>query len=817
MTIHELERRDKRGRWSAALALLLSVSLLTASWLGLFTFMAASAASNTWKALDDKYLPEVDGQSLILPDLARMSRIYAADGTLLAELQDGRLSEPVKFEDMPPEIVYAILAAEDASFFEHEGVNWGAILKAFLDNLSSGRQRGGSTITQQVVKNIFVGDEVSYERKIKEAVTAIEFERRYDKEQILEFYMNSVYFGWSAYGVKAAAREFFGKSLDDLTVAEASTLAVLPRNPSEYNPRRDPDFVLERRDDVITNMLEEGFISEAVANEALAAPLGVIDHVGLVFKHEHIVAEVTRQLLNDPKFEFLGKTKEERKQRIFGCSASDATCHGGGGLEIYTTIDLDLHEKAISILHDWLPPSTDPTVQVPTGAIATVDNRTGAVLAMASGLPFGDEQFDLVVQGRRNPGSAFKPFTLVAALESGISLNSHWDATSPKEIECPGVCFPSGIWTVRGSGGDGLMSLMRATYSSQNVVYAQVSLATGAENIVRAAQRMGIRQSTLTPEPAITLGTSAVSPLEMASAYSNFATNGQWAEPYLIASVKSLDGTTNWTHQVKVEQNFDPALIAAARRPLEVVPVSGTAPRANIGRPQGGKTGTHQRYREAWFVGFVPQYSTAVWVGFPDSQVPLENVTIKGEVIRRVFGGTVPAPIWAEFMEYALADEAVLEFPPDPPGVSTYFKVPDTAVPDVVGMPEEEAVELILDSHLDPIVEPINSLEPEGTVIEQDVEALKKVPHATPITIKVSTGLPPEAPLPLLLGLTQAGVDAALDEFTEETAVELHYLVEFRDTSEPAEIGVVVATQPGSGSIVRTGQTIIIVIGRPPG
>ncbi len=815
MTIHELERRDKRGRWSAALALLLSICLLFASWMGLFTFMTASAAANSWQALDDKYLPEVDGQSLILPDLSQVSRVYAADGTLLAELHDGRLSEPVRFEDMPPEIVYAVIAAEDSTFFEHEGVNWGAILKAFLDNLSSGRQRGGSTITQQVVKNIFVGDEVSYERKIKEAVTAIEFERRYEKEQILEFYMNSVYFGWSAYGVKAAAREFFGKSLADLTVAEAATLAVLPRNPSEYNPRRDPDFVLERRNDVIANMLDEGFISQAVADEATAAELGVIDHVGLVLRNEHIVAEVTRQLLNDPQFDFLGRTKDERKQRIYGCSAADATCTGGGGLEIFTTIDLQLHEKAVAILQDWLPTPDDPTVQAPTGAIAMVDNHTGAVLVMASGLPFEDEQFDLVVQGRRNPGSAFKPITLVTALERGISLNSFWDATSPKEIECPGVCFPDGIWTVRGSGGDGLMALERATYASQNVVYAQVALAAGAQNIVDTGRRMGIRQSTLTPEPSITLGTSAVSPLEMASAFSNFATNGQWAAPYLVSSITSRDGQVSWEHRLTIEQNFDPALMAAARQPLEVVPVSGTAPRANIGRPQGGKTGTHQTYREAWYVGFVPQYSAAVWVGFPDAQIPLENVTIKGEVYRRVFGGTIPAPIWKEFMEAALANKPVLEFPPDPPGVANYLKVPNTAVPYVVGLPSEEAIELILDSHLDPVIEPVNSLVAEGTVLAQDLDALKRVPHATPLVIGVSTGLPPEAPIPALLGLTQQGVDAALTIFAEETGVELSYLVEFRTTADPAEIGVVVATQPGSGSVVQTGQTIIIVIGRP--
>ena len=816
MTIHELERRDKRGRWSAALALLLCVAVLAASWVGLFSFMAASAAAGTWQALDDEYLPEVDGQSLVLPDLSRVSRVYASDGTLIAELYDGRLSEPVRFADMPPEIVFAIIAAEDSTFFEHEGVNWGAIAKAFLDNLSSGRQRGGSTITQQVVKQVFVGDEISYERKIKEAVTAIEFERRYEKEQILEFYMNSVYFGWSAYGVNAAAREFFGKELDDLSVAEAATIAVLPRNPSEYDPRRDPEFVLDRRDDVIANMLDEGFITAAIAEDAYAEPLGVIEHVPPVLTNEHVVAEVRRQLLNDPRFDFLGTTKDERKQRIFGCAADAVDCVGGGGLEIHTTIDLDLQDHATDLLQSWLPTSDDPENPAPTGAIAMVENANGAVRVIASGLPFEDEQFDLAVQGRRNPGSAFKPITLVSALEQGISLNTHWDATSPKEIECPGVCFPDGLWTVRGSGGDGLMSLDRATYSSQNVVYAQVALAAGAEQIVETAERMGVRDSELTATPSITLGTSAVSPLEMASAYSNFATNGTWAEPFLIERISSRDGQVNWTHEVVYEQNFDPALLAAARQPLEIVPVSGTAPRANIERPQGGKTGTHQSYREAWYVGFVPQFSTAVWVGFPNEQIPLEDVVINGDLIPRVFGGTVPAPLWAEFMEYALRDVPIADFPPDPPGVANYLREATTFVPAVAGLLAEEATELILDSHLDPIIEPTNSEEPEGTVLAQDLEPGRRVPHATPVILQVSTGIPPEAPLPPLAALDLDGLDAALATFAEESGVELNYLVEYQDTLFPEQDGLVIGSDPAAGTIVTNGDTITVVIARFP-
>jgi membrane peptidoglycan carboxypeptidase len=366
-----------------------------------------------------------------------------------------------------------------------------------------------------------------------------------------------------------------------------------------------------------------------------------------------VVAEVKKQLLNDAEFSFLGNTKEERKVAIFGCAADDETCEGGGGLKVVVTIDLELQEVANEMLASWLPqpdtstmsqadldacinrynatativPEVDRLHCAPTGAIAMVDNDTGAVAVIASGLPFDQEQFDYAVQGQRNPGSSFKPFALVAALESGIPLGSFWDARSPKEIECPYRCSSQGnIWTVSNAGGGGgLMKLFQATHNSVNVVFAQIALAVGPQKIVDVAHRMGIT-SDLEAVPSITLGAGAVSPLEMASAYGNFATNGVWASPYLIDRIESADGEVIYQHEIERRQTIDPAVIAAARKPLTLVPTtSGTARRANIGRPQGGKTGTHQNYMEAWYVGFVPQYSTAVWVGYPDFQYPLRD------------------------------------------------------------------------------------------------------------------------------------------------------------------------------------------------
>lgn len=833
--IHTTERRERRGRWFAALALLLSIAVLSASWLGLFTFMTASAAAGTWQTLDETFIPEVEAGELVLPDLSQVSRIYSADGQLLATLHDGRVSEPVTYEEIPLQVTYAILAAEDEDFFAHEGVDMQAIMSAAMDNIVYGTQRGGSTITQQVVKQNFVGDEISYKRKVKEALTAIELERRYPKENILEFYMNSVYFGYSAYGVKAAAQEYFGKELSEVTVADAATLAMLLRSPGSYDPRRNPDLAIERRDDVVANMLEEGWITQAVADEAFAQPLGVIEHQPQVSIAEHVVAEVRRRLLDTSHDQFdaaLGSTSEERKVALFGCPADDTSCTGGGGLEIHTTIDLELQQAATDLLNSWLPTPDDPEVQAPTGAIAMVDNWSGAVRVMASGLPFGREQFDLAVQGRRNPGSSFKPIALVAALEAGQTLGSYWDSSSPKTFECEDLCFPDGIWEVSnaGGGGAGLLRLDEATYRSVNVVYAGVALEIGADKIVDVAQRMGVTSSELTAVPSIALGGSAVSPLEMASAYTHFATNGEWTPSYLVERIERTDGSVVYAHESAVRQSFDPALFAAARQPMLRVPTSsGTAVRADLDGdvPQGGKTGTHQEYRDAWYVGFVPNYSTAVWVGYPDEQRELRDVVINGERYSRVFGGSVPAPIWKDFMEIVLAGEDPGEFPPDPPGIAEYFKTPSTEVPflvdeqgvDGTGAPVvielEDVADAILAAHLAPNIVEVNSTEPVGTILSQSPAGGTSVAQGTSVTVEVSTGIPPEFPLPNLVGQTLAQVDETLQALADEQRLQLAYLVEFRDTWVPAEVGRVLASSPTPGTIVGpdTGP-ITLIVGR---
>ena len=453
--IHQIEARERRGRWFGALATLLSMSLLLSGWVGLFAFLGANSAYGTFDEVTKEWVPDTRSMELTLPDLSRTSQIYADSGELLAELHDGRNSEPIPYDEIPEVMVYAILAAEDAEYFEHDGVDFSAIFSAAIDNIVSDTTRGGSTITQQVVKNAFVGNANTIQRKVNEAFVAAEVERRFSKERILEFYMNSVYFGGGAYGVQTAAEEFYDKDLADIEIHEAAALAVLVRNPSLYNPRTRPELTLDRRNDVIDEMADNGWITIAEATVAKGRGLDVVDTPVQIGEADHVVAEVKRQLLNDPEFAFLGDTKEQRKIAIFGCPADDVACEGGGGLQIFSSINLELQKKANEILRTWLPlPEYEVNLEgckeifpeeteeflatysqshscFPTGALTMVDNHTGAVKVMASGLDFDFSQFDLAVQGRRNPGSSFKPFALVAALEQGYTLGHTWEWCEP--------------------------------------------------------------------------------------------------------------------------------------------------------------------------------------------------------------------------------------------------------------------------------------------------------------------------------------------------------------------------------------------------
>lgn len=783
--IHNLESKTRYGsRYVAGLIILIS-SILLAGWVGFFVFLPVKSSMEVVTSLEERFLPRAEGMVLNFVSLSEPSTIITSDNQILDELHDGLNRDPIPLSEVPSFVINTLLAAEDSNYYLHEGVDFVAILSAALDNLR-GVTRGGSTITSQVAKQSFVGDEISVRRKVAEAVVAAELERRYTKDQILEYYINSIYWGSGAYGIQSAAYEYFGKDIRDVTLDEAATLVVIIRSPAYYNPRKYPERVIERRNDVLNIMLKEGFIVDIQARSAKLAPLNVIDSVQIDSQAEHVVAEVKRQLLNDPQFAVLGNTKEERKKKIFGCPSDDTSCTGGGGLNVYITLNLEFQKHANQILNQWVPSENfddESDEPKPTGVITLINNSSGAIEVMASGIPFEEEQYNLATQGKRNPGSAFKPITLLAALESGSKLYSNRDSRSPVEIDCGYPCAPDGVgtkWVVRNYGTSitadrylnkipaqdraielqcvgyhiediknldfikqfplvsnldeiedeqeklieiakalnqideegktivyqenienvnfpddtvvitdpelieeqsnttqiniesetqyifkpcsdkseynrsvklldtsGMISLEEATRRSVNTVFAQMASELGGEKLASTANRIGI-DSEIDPVISLTLGAGAVTPIEIASAYSSFATNGVLAPPYLIERIEDSNGEILYQNIVSQRISIpDPGAAAAVRKTLEVAAQFGTGTRAVLDdRPIAGKTGTHQGFREAWFIGFIPQYTSSVWIGFAEEQLPLTDVEINGEVIRNVSGGRVPAPMW---------------------------------------------------------------------------------------------------------------------------------------------------------------------------
>jgi membrane peptidoglycan carboxypeptidase len=830
-SLHLIERRERRGKRVSSLALMAVITVLGASLFGMFAFLETNAAFGTVDDVAAELVCDPDDYDLSFPALGSLSEVYTSDGVLLGKLTE-RNSQPVSIEEIPEIVQWAVVSAEDGDFFTHEGIDFSSILSAALDNARTGGTRGGSTITQQIIKKNVLTDEITIDRKICEAVIAAELERTFTKDEILEFYLNSQFFGENAYGVAAASQEYFGKDLGDVTIAEAAAIAVPIRNPTVYDIRDNIGTVLDRRNSVIKQMEKNGFITEEESIAAQAEPLQPIEHEGFEEVDPRIIIETRERILNDPTDPYgLGTTFTERKEALYGCPASDTECEGGGGLTITVTVNYEQQQEANRMLRSWFQ---DP--EGPTGAIAMIENETGAIRVISSGLDFGtdfeagERTYDLATKGRRQAGSAFKPVALISSLENGsqfgwpITLGTWWDYTSPQKIDCGFPCSPQGnIWTVSnaGGGGQGVMTLEQATYTSKNTVYAQVSLAVGPENIVDTAHKIGI-ESPLSPVLSIALGTQVVTPLEMAAAFSTIANYGDKIDSYLVESIVDSSGNVLYQHEVEPVRVLDEALTAAVVRTLRKVPRGGgTAPAANIGRDQFGKTGTAQNFRDVWFVGAIPQYTTAVWVGHADAQIEMVNFTVYNErtettqSIRRAYGGSVAGPVYNDFMTWMIENENLpeLTFPDAPEGTEAFFRTPKTEVPNVSGMTEKNARDAIYKAGLRANISRIASLEPEGTFLSQSPRGGAEVTQGGVVTVRYSSGIPPE--LIDLRGLALADVEAAITTFNEESGLDLTWTIENVPTDEPSAIGRVINTNPPAGALVEPGQLVVIFIGVP--
>jgi membrane peptidoglycan carboxypeptidase len=568
----------------------------------------------------------------VLAPLAERSVVYGADGSVLAVLHDEVNRRIVPLEAVPEHVRLAVITAEDRSFFRHDGYDLKAISRAAVANVRGARiEQGGSTITQQIAKNNFAGSEATLQRKARELGYAQVLEEAYTKEQLLERYLNEVYFGAGAYGIAAAAEEFFGKDPADLTVAEAATLAQMIPSPALFDPRRHPDRALGRRNTVLAGMRQEGYLNAADYAAARAEALDVRPLTPPEVREPFVVEAVKRSILRDPRY---GETAADRYALLFS-----------GGLRIHTTIDPALHEAARTHITNALG-----TEGGPTAAIAAVDPRNGRIVAMTSGRQFQADQYDLATQGRRQPGSSMKTFVYAAALEHGWQPDEPIDASSPLTLDFGGL----EPWEVQNYNGAsyGTISLHEALVRSSNTAFAQLILGVGQPAVEDVLDRLGIYvDGALGVErggnPAMALGgvTHGMTPLEMAAAYGTFATAGSWARPYLIQRVETATGDIIHQAEPEIRAVMDPGVALAVRDTLEAVVTSGTGRRAQVPDwPVAGKTGTTQSFADAWFAGTTPVLATAVWVGHPDARLPMANMT----------GGTVPAQLWQAFTASAL-------------------------------------------------------------------------------------------------------------------------------------------------------------------
>ncbi len=596
---------------------------------------------------------------LEMRDLGLRSSMYSNDGTFLTHLVQEQNREPVTLDEIPQPVIDAIVGMEDSAFYEHNGVNFRAIFRAAVENLNAGGiEQGGSTITQQLIKQSILDSTQDLDRKSTEAFYALRLERQMTKDEILERYLNTVYFGSGAYGVQAAAEIYWGyEDVSSLGWEEAVMLAGLIRNPTRYDPTRNPELAIERRSVVINRMVGLELIDDDEATALRAVPLPAERQVPFDIKPtDYFTEEALQELLS---LEALGEDYDARFRNVYF-----------GGLTVETTYDLRAQAWAEEA-RDELLPDDDRGF---TLAIAAVETHTGAVKAMVGGPEFTREQFNLTTDGLgRQAGSSMKTFVLAALFEAGYTPSDQVRGDSPCQFDNPGG-VPNPYEVKGGSGG--VQSLAAVTRSSNNCAFVRLGQVVGNEDVIEVANRLGI-DTLVNPTDAVLslpLGSKEVHPLSMASAYAAMGNDGLFNEPWYISRVLDRDGNVIYEHRSDPRRAISPQSSRMISQVLESNVRSGTgrAARLDNGHAAGGKTGTAQNYEDAWFVGYTEYLSTAVWIGHPDEKIPMRNVPGWGNM----FGGKVPAATWGYFNNLYHADLEPLEFPdPESYGGGRYLKV----------------------------------------------------------------------------------------------------------------------------------------------
>ena len=696
-------------------------------------------------------LPSLELTENVSPE--QTTRIYddSPNPTLLAELHGIENREVLTHDQIPQMVRDAVVALEDERFYEDDGIDFLAILRAAWASVTHGKiVQGGSAITQELIKNAFVSDQKTPNSKLREAALAYQLEKQWSKDKILDEYLNIIYFGEGAYGIEAAAQTYYGVHASDLTLDQAALLAGLPQAPSAESPRRNPEAVLARRDLALNKMYQQGYITSQQLQQALSAPL-------------KLAAAGSRDEVRDPYW-----VEMVREDLVAHFGASTVL---GGGLRVYASVDVNLQKAAEDSIAGVLDQPGDPSA-----ALVCIDVRSGRMVAMVGGSDFSKLEFNLATEGKRQPGSAFKPFVLVTALQQGFSPDTTYES-GPLTLDLPGA-----PWDVS-STDLGPLNLTQATAQSSNGVYARLIMDVGADAVAKTARDMGVTTSLGdNPSPAVALcgPTSGVSPLEMAMAYATLATGGmrlaatdvfepsEVGYPITIDRVTDAQGNILERNSVERTRVIDPDLASMATSCLRQVIASGTGRAADIGRPAAGNTGTTQDYCDAWFVGYTPELVTAVWVGYSTESRAMTDV--HGT---KVTGGTFPAQIWAAFMKQALAGTPSADFA-EP--------APDKWV----------SVEVCADSHLLP-----NDYCPRKVIMLFS-------PASKPTQI-CAVHVPQEAAVPNVRGHSLAEAKAALAQaHFLETTVSDHV------SREPQ--GIVVAQNPAPGTSLLQGSTVTLSV-----
>jgi membrane peptidoglycan carboxypeptidase len=676
-----------RGIGRMVLALLLS--LLLGAVLAVAALPVVAGGGLAVKDRADDYL--VLPTDLDVPPLPQRSRMLAADGSLIAWLYLENRVRVEQLADVPQHVQRAVVAIEDSRFYDHRGVDVkGSVRAAVRNGLSGQVEQGGSTLTQQYVKNALLAGarteqareaatELSIERKLREARYALALEREVSKDEILLRYLNIAYYGNGAHGLGTAADFYFTRSVRTLTLAQGALLAGIVQSPARLDPVDHPEAALARRNVVLARMAEVGWLSEAERAAAAAEPLGlVLRDIRSGCEAPGVPAPffcdyVRRALEDGPLGATLGRTREERQQRLLG-----------GGLTIRTTLDTAVQRHAQAVVTDRIPADD------PSGVAATftaVEPGSGQVKALVVNRRYGEtgeagsSKVNLAIGGSSGmqAGSTFKPFVLAAAVQQGLPLDTTVDApatyTSRVFTTCDrGNCKVPYTVSNAGDSNAGRHDVVSATHGSVNTAYLQLLERTGVERPAAIAESLGLRQfrdgspsAPLHRGGSFVLGTNEVSPLALTAAYAAFAARGTYCPPTPVLQVLDAGGEPVTLRQSPCRQALDPRIAdtvtSVLRGTIDGPSPFRTASRAALGRPAAGKTGSTNESKAAWFAGYVPQLAAAVWVGTP-VPTPLQGVTVGGQWFRQVYGGTLPAPLWRDVVGPVLRGVPVAPLPP---------------------------------------------------------------------------------------------------------------------------------------------------------